>query len=102
MGDIVHKFLNREVEHEQLKSAVKEHEQSRQRLQQCTLQVEHMKRWANRTGRTLAMFENCIRVEKPGDLVVYFQQTQRALGKFTAHIVQQIQTGKVQRRNMSQ
>merc|ERR1740122_479824 len=95
--DIVHKFLNRDVEHEQLRNTVKEaenrlealrlkfdsfkrdtdgltfdadptgrsrdiylevedhegklnqslkeHEQSRQRLQGCTLQVEHMKRW---------------------------------------------------------
>mmetsp|Transcript_50001 Transcript_50001/g.88049 ORF Transcript_50001/g.88049 Transcript_50001/m.88049 type:complete len:533 (-) Transcript_50001:74-1672(-) len=152
--DIVHKFLNRDVEHEQLKSAVKEaevrlealreqfdrfkrdtdgitfdpdtnsrsrgiyleveeheanlkqvlkeHEQSRQRLQACTLQVEHMKRWANRTGQSLKMFEDCNRVEKPGDLIVYFQQTQRAVDKFIAHIVQQISSGKVQRKNMSQ
>jgi len=152
--DIVHKFLNRDVEHEQLKSSVKEsevrlealreefdhfkrdtdgltfdpdtasrsraiyleveehegklnqalkeHEQSRQRLQGCTMQVEHMKRWANRTGRSLAMFEDCARVEKPGDLIVYFQQMQRAVDKFIAHIVQQISAGKVQRKNMSQ
>jgi len=152
--DIVHKFLNRDVEHEQLKSSVKEaevrldtlreqferfrqdtdgltfdpdaaghsraiylevedhegklnqslkeHEQSRQRLQGCTLQVEHMKRWANRTGRSLAMFEDCVRVDKPADLPVYFQQMQRAVDKFIAHIVQQISSGKVQRKNMSQ
>lgn len=152
--DIVHKFLNREVEHEQLRASVKEseirlealreqfnhfkkdtdgltfdpetasrsrsiyleveehegklnqalkdHEQSRQRLQGCTLQVEHMKRWANRTGRSLAMFEDCARVDKPGDLIVFFQQMQRAVDKFIAHIVQQISAGKVQRKNMSQ
>merc|ERR1712203_1116343 len=121
--DIVHKFLNRDVEHEQLKSSVKEaevrletlreqfdrfkrdtdgltfdpdaagqtrsilnemeenegklnhalkeHEQSRQRLQQSTLQVEHMKRWANRMGRSLATFEDCTRVDKAPDLPVY-------------------------------
>merc|ERR1740122_207299 len=152
--DIVHKFLNRDVEHEQLKGSVKdaevrlealreqferfrqdtdgltfdpdaaghsraiylevedhegklnqslkEHEQSRQRLQGCTLQVEHMKRWANRTGRSLSMFEDCVRVDKPADLPVYFQQMQRAVDKFIAHIVQQISSGKVQRKNMSQ
>eukprot|EP00405_Crypthecodinium_cohnii_P032219 CAMPEP_0206520126 /NCGR_PEP_ID=MMETSP0324_2-20121206/65588_1 /ASSEMBLY_ACC=CAM_ASM_000836 /TAXON_ID=2866 /ORGANISM="Crypthecodinium cohnii, Strain Seligo" /LENGTH=295 /DNA_ID=CAMNT_0054013813 /DNA_START=30 /DNA_END=914 /DNA_ORIENTATION=+ len=152
--DIVHKFLNRDVEHEQLKSSVKEaevrletlrdqferfkrdtdgmtfdtkpesksrdiyleveeyenrlahllkeHEQSRQRLQQSTLQVEHMKRWANRMGRSLAMFEDCTRVEKPADLPLFFQQMQRAVDKFIAHIVQQISSGKVQRKNMSQ
>jgi len=152
--DIVHKFLNRDVEHEQLKSSVKEaevrldtlrdhfdrfkretdgvnfdadpagksrtiyleveeyegklaqclkeHEMSRQRLQQSTLQVEHMKRWANRMGRSLAMFEDCTKVEKPADLPVYFSQMQRAVDKFIAHIVQQISTGKVQRKNMSQ
>lgn len=152
--DIVHKFLNRDVEHEQLKSSVKdaevrldnlreqfdrfkretdgmtfdtdpagksrmiyleveeyegklnlvlkEHEQSRQRFQQSTLQVEHMKRWANRMGRSLAMFEDCVRVEKPADLPVYYQQMQRAVDKFIAHIVQQISSGKVQRKSMSQ
>jgi hypothetical protein len=152
--DIVHKFLNREVEHEQLKSSVKEsevrlealrerfehfkkdtegltsdpdaasssraiylevdeheaklnqllkeHEQSRQRLQGCTLQVEHMKRWATRLGRSLAVFEDCVRVDKPGDLIVFFQQMQQAVNKFIAHIVQQISAGKVQRKNMSQ
>lgn len=152
--DIVHKFLNRDVEHEQLKSSVKdaemrlenlreefdrfkrdtdgvtfdtdpsakkrtiyleveecegklnnvlkEHEQSRQRLQQTTLQVEHMKRWANRMGRSLSLFEDCVRVDKPADLLVFYQQMQRAVDKFIAHIVQQISSGKVQRKNMSQ
>mmetsp|Transcript_49463 Transcript_49463/g.117701 ORF Transcript_49463/g.117701 Transcript_49463/m.117701 type:complete len:531 (-) Transcript_49463:200-1792(-) len=152
--DIVHKFLNRDVEHEQLKSSVKEaeqrletlreqyerlkkdtdgltfdadaaarnrqiymeveeheaqlqqvlktHEQARQRLQQSTLQVEHMKRWANRVGRSLSMFEECTRVDKAADLPVFFQQMQRAVDKFIAHIVQQISSGKVQRKNMSQ
>merc|ERR1712232_693610 len=152
--DIVHKFLNRDVEHEQLKSSVKEaevrletlreqfdrfkrdtdgltidpdsvgraralyleaeehegmlnqvlkeHEQSRQRLQQSTLQVEHMKRWANRMGRSLAMFEDCIRVDKPEDLPIFYGQMQRAVDKFIAHIVQQISSGKVQGKNMSQ
>merc|ERR1719291_1139001 len=134
--DIVHKFLSREEEHEQLKSSVKEaeakrdmlheqfkrfkrdtngmtdpeqrgeeralyrevedrenllkqslneHEQSRVKLQQSTLQVEHMKRWANRVGRTLTMFEDCVNVDKP-----------------IAHIVQLISSGRVQRKNMSQ
>jgi hypothetical protein len=152
--DIVHKFLNRDVEHEQLKSSVKEsevrlealreqfehfkresdgqtfdpdtanlsrhiyleveeheaklnqaqkdHEQSRQRLQASTMQIEHMKRWANRIGRSLAMFEECQRVEKPGDLPLFFQHMQKAVDKFIAHIVQQISAGKVQRKNMSQ
>jgi len=152
--DIVHKFLNRDVEHEQLKSSVrdaevklemlreqferfkrdtdglsfdpdapgrsraiyleveehetrlnhvlKEHEQNRQRLQQSTLQVEHMKRWSNRMGKSLQMFEDCVRVEKPSDLPVFYQQMQRAVDKFIAHIVQQISSGKVQRKNMSQ
>eukprot|EP00929_Paragymnodinium_shiwhaense_P008151 TRINITY_DN112090_c0_g1_i1.p2 TRINITY_DN112090_c0_g1~~TRINITY_DN112090_c0_g1_i1.p2 ORF type:complete len:541 (+),score=204.59 TRINITY_DN112090_c0_g1_i1:90-1712(+) len=152
--DIVHKFLNRDVEHEQLKSSVKEseirleqlreqfdrlkrdtdgmtldpdatgrtrtlyldkedqaarlqqvlkdHEHSRTRLQQTTLQIEHMKRWANRMGRSLAMFDDCIRVDKPADLPVFCQQMQRTVDKFIAHIVQQIASGKVQRKNMSQ
>merc|ERR1719240_927091 len=85
-----------------LNTKLKEHEMSRQRLQHSTMQIEHMKRWANRTGRSLAMFEDCARVEKPGDLLVFFQQMQRAVDKFIAHIVQQISAGKVQRKNMSQ
>jgi len=152
--DIVHKFLNRDVEHEQLKSSVKEaevrlehlreqferfkrdtdgvtfdpdpagrarglyleveaheaklnqalqeHEQSRNRLQQSTLQVEHMKRWANRMGGALSQFEECKQVDTPADLPVFYQQMQRAVDKFIAHIVQQISSGKVQRKNMSQ
>mmetsp|Transcript_58354 Transcript_58354/g.126178 ORF Transcript_58354/g.126178 Transcript_58354/m.126178 type:complete len:531 (-) Transcript_58354:190-1782(-) len=152
--DIVHKFLNRDVEHEQLKSSVKEaevrletlrqqfdrfkrdtdgltfdpssvgrsrgiyleveeheanlnqvlkeQEQSRQRLQRSTLQVEHMKRWANRVGRSLSMFEECAQVDKPADLPLYCEQMKRAVDKFIAHIVQQISSGKVQRKNMSQ
>merc|ERR1712232_571826 len=152
--DIVHKFLNRDVEHEQLKSSVKEvevrletlreqydrlkrdtdgmtfdpdaggrtrklyvdveeheaqfaqvtkeHEESRDRLQQSTLQIEHMKRWAQRMGRALSMFEDPVRVDKPADLLNFFQQMQRAVDKFVAHIVQQISSGKVQRKNMSQ
>merc|ERR1712232_1397783 len=152
--DIVHKFLNRDVEHEQLKSSVKEaevrletlreqydrlkrdtdgmtfdpdaggrtrklyvdveeheakfaevtkeHEESRDRLQQSTMQIEHMKRWANRMGRALSMFEDPVRVDRPADLLNYFQGMQRAVDKFIAHIVQQISSGKVQRKNMSQ
>merc|ERR1712190_578170 len=80
----------------------KEHEQSRQRLKQSTLQVEHMKRWANRIGRSLEMFEACVQVEKPTDLPVFYNMMQRAVEKFIAHIVQQISSGKVQRKNMSQ
>jgi len=151
--DIVHKFLSREEEHEQLKSSVKEaeakrdmlheqfkrfkrdtngmtdpeqrgeeralyreveesenllnqslneHEQSRVKLQQSTLQVEHMKRWANRVGRTLTMFEDCVKVEKPADLQMFYHQLSRGVDKFIAHIVQLISSGRVQRKNMSQ
>lgn len=151
--DIVHKFLNRDVEQEQLKSSVKEaevrletlrerferfkrdtdgvtfdpdpnrarliyieveaheaklnlvlkeHEQSRQRLQQSTLQVEHMKRWATRMRSSLSMFEEFVRVDKPSELLLFFQQMQRAVDKFINHIVKQISEGKVQRKNMSQ
>merc|ERR1719461_1974044 len=46
--------------------------------------------------------ENWVWVEKPSDLPVSFQQMQRAVDRFIAHIVQQISSGKVQRKNMSQ
>merc|ERR1719382_1034492 len=61
-----------------------------------------MKRWTSRVARSLASFEECTRVDKPADLPLYFQQMQRAVDKFIAHIVQQISSGKVQRKNMSQ
>merc|ERR1712093_304333 len=143
--DIVHKFLNRDVEHEQLKNAVKEaetklealrdefdtfkkdtdslafdpdaasrsraiyqevedheqtlskalkdHEDSRARLQKSTLQVEHMKRWANRMSRSLAAFEDPVTIEKPADLLPYFQQLQHTVEKFIAHIQGQLSSG---------
>merc|ERR1719197_1663196 len=110
--DIVHKFLNRDVEHEQLKNAVKEaetklealqdHEMSRTRLQKSTLQVEHMKRWANRMSRSLAAFEDPVAIDKPADLLPYFQQLQHTVEKFIAHIQSQLSSGKVQRKTMSQ
>merc|ERR1712060_69685 len=95
-------YLEKEEHESRLNQALKEHEQSRQRLQQSTLQVEHMKRWANRIGRSLEMFEACVQVEKPTDLPVFYNMMQRAVEKFIAHIVQQISSGKVQRKNMSQ
>merc|ERR1712187_54261 len=95
-------YLEVEEYEGKLNQVLKEHEQSRQKLQQSTLQVEHMKRWANRMGRSVSMFEDCVRVEKPFDLPVFYAQMQRAVDKFIAHIVQQISSGKVQRKNMSQ
>jgi len=95
-------YLEVEQYEGKLSQVMKEHEMSRQRIQQSTIQVEHMKRWANRMGRSLQMFDDCIRVEMASDLPVYFGQMQRAVDKFIAHIVQQISSGKVQRKNMSQ
>merc|ERR1712193_76925 len=156
--DIVHKFLNRDVEHEQLKSSVKEaearlenlreefdrfkrdtdslafdphaaersrsiyqeveeheatlnqalkdHEQSRQRLQRTTLSVENMKRWSNRMSKALGTFDDpgqpLVRVEKPADLPAYFRSLQRSIEKFVDHVAKQLSTGKVQKKTMSQ
>merc|ERR1719271_370089 len=151
--DIVHKFLNRDVELEQLKNAVKEaeaklealreeferfkrdtdgitfdpdaarrnraiyqevedheqtlnkalkdHEASRARLQKSTLQVEHMKRWSNRMSKSLAAFEDPVVIDKPADLLQFFQQLQHTIEKFVAHIQAQLSSGKVQRKTMS-
>jgi len=152
--DIVHKFLNRDVEHEQLKSSVKEaearlenlreefdklkhdtngvtfdpdaasrsrdiymeveeheaslnqalqaHEQSRQKLQQTNIVVEHMKRWATRMTKSLAAFDEPSRLDKPADLPPYFNSLNRTIDKFVTHVATQISTGKVQRKTMSQ
>jgi hypothetical protein len=152
--DIVHKFLNRDVEHEQLKSSVKEaearleslreefdrfkrdtdgitfdpdaanrsrtiymeveqhesslqqalkdHEASRSRLQSTTIVVEHMKRWCHRMSKSLAAFDDPQRIEKPTDLVPYFNSLHRTIEKFVSHVANQISTGKVQRKTMSQ
>jgi len=150
--DIVHKFLNREVEQEQLKTSVKDAEArretlrdqydrlknnadgvslspdpararmlffdveeyeakfaivqkeftaSRDRLQQSTLQMEHMKRWTNRMSKSLAGFEECVRVDRPAELPIFFQQMQRAIGNFIDQIEQLISSGKAQKQNMS-
>merc|ERR1712193_446939 len=156
--DIVHKFLNRDVEHEQLKSSVKEaearlenlreefdrfkrdtdslafdphaaersrsiyqeveeheatlnqalkdHEQSRQRLQRTTLSVENMKRWSNRMSKALGPFDDpgqpLVRVEKPADLPAYFRSLHRSIEKFIDHVAKQLSSGKIQKRTMSQ
>merc|ERR1712187_1051406 len=52
--------------------------------------------------RALSMFEDPIRIDRPSDLLNFYAQMQRAVDKFIAHIVQQISSGKVQRKNMSQ
>merc|ERR1712136_323745 len=83
-------YLEFEENEAALSQAIKAHEQSRAKLQQSTLQIEHMKRWANRMAGSLKMFEDCVRVDKPADLPIYFQQMQRAVDKSIAHIVQQI------------
>ena len=33
------------------------------------------------------LHKDCARVDKPGDLIVFFQQMQRAVDKFISHIV---------------
>jgi len=152
--DIVHKFLNRDVEHEQLKNAVKEaerklashredferfkretdgltfnpqssqrsrsiyrevedheamlakamkeHEIARARLQKSTLQIEHMKRWANRVGKAFASFETPVKVEKASDLIDFFSSLQGILDRFIAHIQSQLSSGKLPHKNASQ
>lgn len=156
--DIVHKFLNRDVEHEQLKSSVKEaevrlealleefdrfkkdtdslafdphaaersrsiyqeveeheatlnqalkdHEQSRQRLQRTTLSVENMKRWSNRMSKALGPFDDpgqpFVRVEKPADLPAYFLSLHKSIEKFIEHVSKQLANGKVQKKTISQ
>jgi len=156
--DIVHKFLNRDVEHEQLKSSVKEaevrlealleefdrfkkdtdslafdphaaersrsiyqeveeheatlnqalkdHEQSRQRLQRTTLSVENMKRWSNRMSKALGPFDDpgqpFVRVEKPADLPAYFLSLHKSIEKFIDHVSKQLANGKVQKKTISQ
>lgn len=98
------RVIYQEVEdHEQtLNKALKDHEASRTRLQKSTLQVEYMKRWANRMSRSLAAFEDPVTIDKPADLLPYFQQLQHTVEKFIAHIQGQLSSGKVQRKTMSQ
>jgi len=157
--DIVHKFLNRDVEHEQLKNSVKEAEQkleglreefdrfkshtdndrlkfpnydpetagrsrqiyfevecqeatlsknlkdseeSRTRLMKSTVLVEHMKRWANRVSKSMSAFEEPTTVDKPSDIVPFFQSRLRTTDKFLNHIQLQLTTGKVQRKTVFQ
>merc|ERR1711985_204714 len=90
-------------EHEaNLNEALKDHEQSRQRLQRTTIVVEHMKRWAGRMSKSLAAFDEPPRLEKPADLPPYFNNLEKTIEKFVKHVATQISTGKVQRKTMSQ
>jgi len=95
-------FLEAEEHEMRLCRLLKEHEQGQQELEEATLQVEHMRRWANRVGKSLSIFEECASVEKPQDLEVFFKHMSRAVEKFVSHIVQHISLGKAQRRNMAQ
>merc|ERR1711904_414386 len=94
-------------EHEAtLNQALKDHEQSRQRLQRTTLSVENMKRWSNRMSKALGTFDDpgqpLVRVEKPADLPAYFRSLHRSIEKFIAHVATQMQSGKVQKKTMNQ
>merc|ERR1711988_1416325 len=61
-----------------------------------------MKRWANRMSRSLAAFEDPMPIDKPADLLHFFQQLQITVEKFITHIQAQLSSGKVQRKTMSQ
>merc|ERR1719428_2380585 len=146
--DIVHKFLNRDVEHEQLKTAVKEaeskleslreeyehfkretegmtfengglsrkihqevedcethlgkclheHDQSRERLQKTTLDLEQMKAWCRRQNQSLLPFEDSMHIESPQHIRDYIVQFKITVEKFLVHIQQQTLVGKVQKK----
>lgn len=147
--DIVHKFLNRDVEQEQLRSSVKdaevrlealrqdfdafkrdtegitfnhrsdsdggiykeieqsehslneqmqEHEGSRVKLQKTTLQIEHMKRWAARTGQLLSSYEEPVRVEAPPDLGAFFRRLEGTIQRFVEGVEQQIAQKKIHKK----
>merc|ERR1719198_2424611 len=66
-------YLEVEDHESLLNNSLKDNELSRDRLQRSTLQVEHMKRWANRVGRMLASFEDSAQVKTPADLPIFFQ-----------------------------
>merc|ERR1719321_2452183 len=150
--DIVHKFLNRDVEHEQLKSAVKEaeskleslreeyehfkretkgmtfengglsrkihqevedcethlgkclheHDQSRERLQKTTLDLEQMKAWCRRQNQSLLPFEDSMHIESPQHIRDYIVQFKITVEKFLVHIQQQTLVGKVQKKTGQQ
>merc|ERR1712072_1080801 len=62
-----------------------EHDQSRERLQKTTLDLEQMKAWCRRQNQSLLPFEESINVEK-----------------FLVHIQQQTLVGKVQKKTGQQ
>merc|ERR1719321_1938227 len=61
-----------------------------------------MKRWASRMSKSLAAFDEPVRIDKPADLPPYFGSLNRTVEKFVSHVSTQISTGKVQRKTMSQ
>lgn len=150
--DIVHKFLNRETEHQQLRASVKESEEQlqnlsqdllrskkekeeelelesktfgrqyrdlyfsqeqgqaklleaqkedvvcRQRLNDSTLLLERVKRWATGMGQSLATFqdrEHPICIEKLEDIVPVFEQLEKAVDGFLAFTEKQLPPAKL-------
>merc|ERR1719321_1756134 len=52
--------------------------------------------------KSLAAFDEPVRIDKPADLPPYFGSLNRTVEKFVSHVSTQISTGKVQRKTMSQ
>jgi len=150
--DIVHKFLNRDVEQEQLRNSVKDaevrlealrqdfdafkrdaegitfnhrsdtdgglykdierseqdlnvamqlHEVARVRLSKSTLQIEHMKRWAGRTGELLSSFEEPVKVESSPELGPFLRRLEGTIQRFAEGVDQQIKSKKIQKKALT-
>jgi len=105
--DIVHKFLNRDVEHEQLRVSAREaeahlirlhslrevetnkhskahrdQEQFQLRLRDMTLLVDNLMHWARRITRSLSTFEELEEVEGPQDLINFFESLRQTVERF--------------------
>jgi len=79
-----------------------EHDQSRERLQKTTLDLEQMKAWCRRQNQSLLPFEDSMHIESPQHIRDYIVQFKITVEKFLVHIQQQTLVGKVQKKTGQQ
>merc|ERR550537_1731174 len=88
--DIVHKFLNRDVEEAETKLThdLQEYTSSLQALENTTVTFEHLKGWARRLHRSLAPLEEPLPLDTEQQLVAYSRQLRGTVDRFLKLVTQ--------------
>ncbi|KAF4658932.1 hypothetical protein FOZ61_005131 [Perkinsus olseni] len=78
---------------------------SRDRLQKSRIDVEHVRRWAERVNNSMGAFEDPVDLSSPQcyqTLAQYFERLPRTIELFCAHVKEQLETGNVPIRSATQ